>query len=215
MRRKIFLFLLVGLLALKTVVAKAFADNVAGDSYSCLSDNDCIIALLPSCKKGGCSPPCGHVYNTVPGALNKKNARNIIEKVRKQEESICGQIECIECEGIPLKEPDISNYKAVCQKSRCVLAAEDTATIKITYEDRQCIGNNGLNPEIVKVSLKKGNIKVFKIRIPKKIDVPACEACYPACSIRYEYEIDVKKNEQELANKIINELRIELPSRTQ
>lgn len=94
-------------------------------------------------------------------------------------------------------------------------ARQDAITIKIIYENRQCIGNNGLNPESVKLSLREKDIKILKIRMPKEIEVPACEACYPACSVRYEYQIDVKEDKQELANTIINGLKIELASRPQ
>lgn len=94
-------------------------------------------------------------------------------------------------------------------------ARQDAVTIKIIYENRQCIGNNGLNPERVKLSLREKDIKILKIRMPKEIEVPVCEACYPACSVRYEYQIDVKEDKQELANTIINGLKIELASRPQ
>ncbi len=91
----------------------------------------------------------------------------------------------------------------------------DTATIKITYEERQCIGNNGLSPERIKSSLEKKDIKVLKIKIPSGIEVPVCEACYPACSMQYEYEVLLNQADRELANMIISGLKTEIASRPQ
>lgn len=108
-----------------------------------------------------------------------------------------------------------TSVKNVSEKTAVWKITQDIAAIRITYEDRQCIGNNGLSREHVKTALQVKGIKILKITIPKNIRVPICEACYPACSVRYEYEIVVRENKRELANRIINDLKTELPSRTQ
>ncbi len=149
------------------------------------------------------------------GAIKDKAAvKSLIDLLEDKEESVRSQAAWA-LENITGKVYKEGYKNRIQWRESSKLEKQDIATLKIIYEDRQCLGNNGLSSERVKLALRDKGIKVLRIRMPKGIVVPTCEACYPACSVRYEYEIDLKKNKQELANTIINELKIELADRPQ
>jgi hypothetical protein len=91
-----------------------------GRPVSCVDDNDCGVYLLPKCIKGGCSPPCGHVYRIVPAALNRKLAAGYIRALQAREKQAC-RIHCIMCAGVPPKAPSLSRFSATCRQGKCVL----------------------------------------------------------------------------------------------
>jgi hypothetical protein len=96
-------------------------DSIAACSKRCSADEDCIVVLLPKLfGPGGCSPPCGKIYNVVPEALNRYYSGLYIEMLRKDEEDKYN-FGCNECEGISPQIPDVSFYRTVCQNSRCLL----------------------------------------------------------------------------------------------
>jgi hypothetical protein len=64
------------------------------------------------------------------------------------------------------------------------------STLYILWEDRQCVGSNGLDPYGVVRALEAEGIGVLKPPAPVE-GIPICEVCYPACSIHLEYEIGV------------------------
>ena len=99
-------------------------NSLAGSSQRCFADEDCVVVLLPKLfGPGGCSPPCGSVYNVVPGAMNKGSVWYV--ETLKQEEEGKYTFGCDECEGAPPQIPDVSSYRAVCQNSRCLVKEKD------------------------------------------------------------------------------------------
>jgi hypothetical protein len=112
----ILIFLVVTILALT---------ESGKDPYKCSSDGDCVVKLLPVCIASGCSPPCGHVYEMEPKALNKNNSENLLKETREREEKKCREIECIMCAGLPPLIPKTSTYKTRCNQFKCTLEIND------------------------------------------------------------------------------------------
>lgn len=78
--------------------------------------------------------------------------------------------------------------------------------ILLTWEERQCIGGNGLEPGTVRRALTEAGVEVLRLLVPE-YDPPICEACYPACSISVDYRIVVRPDQREETIGIVDKLR--------
>lgn len=220
MSKRWLLIFLVGVLALAGLLSKVFAEEsdsvkikfIDGDTGEiinnrqiCYTSEDqviCFRALCPAIEDDICvhSDNDGYVtilrdifYNILSIRDDNYRWANIDYILSNNEEKIKSHFI------VKLFKQDIATVKK--------LFDQNITTIKVTYEEKPCIGTNNLAPVTVKRELEEGRIEIFNIRIPEKIELHACKVCYPACSMQYEYEIDVKDEYKIKVNSIINWLK--------
>lgn len=81
-----------------------------------------------------------------------------------------------------------------------------SSTLYLVWDDRQCVGDNRLHPQIVERALRDAGIGATATRV-SDADVPVCEACYPACSIHLEYQVRVPNGARARALAVVERLK--------
>ncbi|MEM7244675.1 MAG: hypothetical protein AAF533_04995 [Acidobacteriota bacterium] len=77
--------------------------------------------------------------------------------------------------------------------------------VPLTWDSRQCLGDNGLAPSSVRRMLVERDLEPIRLDVPAH-DVPVCEGCYPACSLRLDYTLVVRASDETTVRELLRRL---------